>query len=676
MKYFIFLCGFLYLTSCTSPAVRVPAAEKKGRHFVITLHGVRGNDESYGDFHKIIKQNLEKLDQGYTVENFNWTFPVGSKVVETKAANGRDLIWTPHQISKKFNQDFFLGEKALIPEVGPNDKISLIAYSMGGLMAMSWYYDTMFNFAGTELSKYSNDQHALLLKRLEKVENVIGLGAVYWGSLDSELGWTFLENGSLSEIKKTIPKIIDFCKSSSTQKVVEGQSLLSSAGSYIGGFFGKKDEPLTVQQKNEKFVKDSVLAACQAVKLADNSYILGKVDSIPKALLSGIQSGMTSVGNVSPRELDNMRLTSDAINEMRIGRVKHVLNSELNNRFKARWTSIVGVFPCLGKKDKGLTCTGFTADDYKRVNDGLVTLFSGLYRRETDGPVISPSAVADFLFYIEPAGRENTTVTAEQFQNTNQLQQMAQVNNQEIFVENMHATVTPALEALTGSFQSIGASTADAVKKFDSSLGVDVVIVNKECADPATCEHPNYKHILLALASCDKQAGTFCDQDFMNRFYKVSQPGQRLTENNKLKEEMGSLVLTLNIRLPKNFQITEAFKKNILSNFKFSFVNHGSGSWGENRLDSAEVPYGLQLARTSEIMSSFAAVKSYSDSQVLRVFFMGRAWAKPGKVREAKQMLEAGVPLAMSINIPGVQPRLVTAKVKPSYTTYIDLFMK
>ena len=495
-------------------------------------------------------------------------------------------------------------------------------------------------------------------------------------SLDSELGWTFLENGQLGEIKKTIPKIADFCKSTSTQKVIEGQSLLSSAGSFIGGFFGKKEEPLTVQQKNEKFVKDSVLAACQAVKLADNNYILGKVDAIPKALLNGIQSGMTSVGNVSPHELDNMRLTSDAINEMRIGRVKHVRNSELNNRFRARWTSIVGVFPCLGKEDKGLTCSKFIADDYKRVNEGLVTLFSGLYRRETDGPVISPSAVADFLFYIEPEGRENTTVTAEQFQNTNQLQQAAKVNNKEIFVENMHATVTPALEALTGSFQSIGASTSDAVKKFDSSLGVDVVIVNKECADPATCEHPNYKHILQALANCDKQSGSYCDQGFMNQFYKVSQGSHRLAENDKLKEEMGSLVLTFNIRLPKNIQITEAFKKNILSSFKFSYANYGSGTWGENRLDSTDAPYGLQIARSSEVMSSFATVKSYSDSQVLRVFFLGRAWAKPGKLFEAKKMLEVGVPLSMSINIPGVQPRLVTAKVKPAYTTYVDLFMK
>lgn len=676
MKYFIFLCGLMYLTSCTWSGVRSPAAEKKGRHFVITLHGVRGNDKSYGDFHSIIRQNLEKIDSGYAVENFNWTFPVGEKVVETKVKNNRDLIWTPHQISKKFNQDFFLGEKALIPYMGPNDKISLIAYSMGGLMAMSWYYDTMFNFAGTELVKYSADQYALLLNRLERVENVIGLGAVYWGSLDSELGWSFLENGELTEIKKTIPKIKNFCQMSSTLKVIEGQSLLASAGTFFSGFWSKKEEPLTVHQKNEKFVKDSVLAGCQAVKLADSGYILSNINTIAKPILNGIQAGMTAGGNVSPHELDNMRLTSDAINEMRIGRIKHVINPELNARFKAKWTSIVGVFPCLGKKDKGLTCTEFTAEDYKLVNEGLVTLFSGLYRRETDGPVISPSAVADFLFYVEPAGRETTAITADQFQNTNLIQKSVQVNNKEIFVENMHATVTPALEALTGSLQSIGSSAADAVKKFDSSLGVDVVIVNKECADPGTCAHPNYKHILLALADCEKETGSQCDQNYMNQYYKVGQAAQRLSENNKLREEMGSLVVMLNIRLPKSVQITDAFRKNIVNNIKFNFVNHGSGPWGEHRIDKLEVPYGLQIARNSEIISSYATVKTYADSQVLRVFFMGRAWAKPGKVKEAKQLLEGGVPLTMEVAIPGLRARQVTAKVKPAYTTYVDLYMK
>ncbi len=679
MKSAIYLIVLLYFTSCTWSGLRNPSAiEIRGRHIIITLHGVRGNDQSYGDFHKIIKSNLEKLDPAYSVETVNWTYPVGEKVVETKEKNGRDYVWSPHEISKKFNQDLFLGERALISNLGPNDKISLIAYSMGGLMAMSWYYDTMLNFSGNVKYMYSADEHALLLKRLEKVENIIGLGAVYWGSLDAELGWSFLENGSLGEIKKTLPKIKQFCELPEVQKVIEGESLLDTAGStFTGWLFGKKDQ-LTLLQKNEKFVKDAVLASCKTAQLVQGNYLLNNIDSVSGAILKGIKKGMASVGNVSPKELDNMRLTSDVINEMRVGRIKHVLNEELRNRFKARWTSIVGVFPCLGKKDKGLTCAEFSSEDYKRVNEGLVTLFSGLFRRETDGPVMSPSAVADFLFYVERPGNESADITPEQFQSTQQIQKTKQVDNKEIFVENMHATVVPALEALSGSLQSVGASGATAMKNFDSSLGVDVVIVNKECSNPATCEHPNYKHMLQTLANCDGHSSNVCNEEYMNQFYHVGNNSLRMLENNKLKEELGSFVLTFNIRLPKNLIISEDTKKNLISNlrFKIPYVNYGSGPWGDNRIDAVTAPYGIQLSRKNEIISSYAYLTKDANNQVLRAFFVGRAWGKPGRVAEAKQQLNTGVPVSVQINIPGVKVRQVTARVKPTYTTYVDMYMK
>ena len=674
MKLFIYLAALVYiaccLTSCQWSGVRNPnSINAKGRHIIITMHGVRGNDQTYGDFHSIIKNNLEKVDPSYVVESHNWTFPVGEKVVETKSNNGRDFVWKTHQISKKFNEDFFLGSQALYKDLGPNDKISLIAYSMGGLMAMSWYYDTMFNFAGTNLSKYSPDVHALLLKRLERVENIIGLGAVYWCSTDTEIGWSFLENGNLSEIKKALPKLNDFCSTSGAMKIIGDQSLISSASS--------KKEELSPKQKNGQFVKSSVLATCAAVNYFNRSDILYYTDKVPGVVLSGIKKIMTSFGNMSPYEIESMRLTSDTINEMRKGRIKHLLNNDLKNRFKAKWTSMVGVFPCLGKKDKGLTCTEFLNEDHKILNDGFVRLFSGLYRRETDGPVISPSAVADFIFYTENPGNEEASITAEQFLNTHKLQRDTEVDNKEIFIENMHATVTPALEAITGSLQSMASSAANAMKKFDTSLGVDVVIINKECAAPEKCQHPNYKHILHALGNCDSVTSGNCDQNFVNQYYRVGQSSERFVENDKLKEEMGSFVLTMNIRLPKTFQLTPEMKTNIMKHFKFNIIGkYGIGVWGERRVDDVTAPYGMQIVRKAEIASSFMTVRSYTDSQVLRVYFMGRAWAKPGQVAAAKQLLEKGVPLTFTVDLPGVKPRKVTAVVKPTYSTYVDMYMK
>lgn len=677
MKLFVYLAACFYLTSCTWSGIRTPSStEVKGRHIIVTLHGVRGNDVSYGDFHSIIKGNLEKLDPSYSVETINWTYPVGSKVEEVRKDefSGKEFLaktWGPHEIAKKFNYDMFIGPNPLIKDLGPNDKISLIAYSMGGLMAMSWYYDTMFNFAGSKSVKYSADIHANLLKKLERVENVIGLGAVYWGSLDAEVGWTVLENGDLKEIKKVVPKVKAFCASADVQKITEGQSLWATTGNTIAGWFGAKQPELTTQQKNERFVKNATLAACNSVNFIEGSYILKAVDKVPDAVLSGVKKGMAAGGNVSVHEIDNMRLTSDAINVMRVGRINHLTNQDLKTRFKARWSSIVGVFPCLGKKDKGLTCTEFVSEDYKRVNDGLVTLFSGLYRRETDGPVMSPSAVADFLFYTEAPGNENSSISADQFQNTQQIQKSTQVSNKDIFVENMHATVVPALEALSG----VGKKGADKLMNFDATLGVDVVIVNKECADPATCKHPNYKHMLQVLGNCDIGNPT-CDQNYMNKFYSVSSVDQQLLENNKLKEELGSFVLTMNIRVPKDVKFTEYVKQNLVSGFRFPYVKYTPGIWGDQRMDAQDSPYGLQIGRSSEVMSSYAVVKTEGNYQVVRAFFVGRAWAKPGRVAEAKQLLNEGVPVNLQVNIPGVKSRVVSAKIKPTYTTYVDMYMK
>lgn len=666
------------LTSCTWSGVRQPTStEIKGKHYVVTLHGVRGNDQSYGDFHKIVKDNLQRLDPSYQVETFNWTYPVGAAVVETVKKNGRDFIWTPQDISKKFNRDFFLSKDAPLKNINPNDKISLIAYSMGGLMAMSWYYDTMYNFSNSQVGKYSKDIHAELLQKLEKVENIIGLGPVYWGSLDAELGWSFLEKGDLSEIKKSIPKLKAMCESSEMKAVVEGSSITKSIGETIAGWFGfGSSSNQTTEQKNEKFVKNSISASCQAINYIDASWIAKNINSVNGTVLSGIQSGMSSYGNMSHHEMDNMRLTSNAINSMRLYRIRHLLSEENRNRFKAKWTSIVGVFPCLGKKDKGSTCTDFVSEDYRRVNDGFVTLFSGLKRRETDGPVMGPSAVADFIFYTERPGNENQKISFNQFYNTDVLQQSAGVKNEEIFVENMHATVVPALEGVSGLFKSVGVAGANAMKNFDASLGVDVVIVNKECSNPKTCEHPNYRHMLQALANCQAGNPTYCDESFMNQYYGVDSSSQRMVDNENLKKELGSFVITMNVRFPKNLKLPSDLKTNPLRYFKFTTVNYSNNPWEEDRADTKDLPYAVQINRKREIISSYSYLKQYGDSQVLSIFFIGRAWPKMGYQAKGSEMLAAGVPVNLSVNIPGVQAREITAKIKPTYTTYIDFYLK
>lgn len=711
MKLLLSCSLFLLLSSCSILGDRQPSGQYQWKkHYVITMHGVRGNAESYGEFHQYVGDVLKKVDPSYEYQAINWTYPVGASLPEN---------WNPHAIADKLNKDMFLGDSAsgvqpLIPQLGPHDKISIIAYSMGGQMVMAWYYNTMFNFQYHPILKYSDHDHKKLLEYLERVDNIIGLGAVYWGSLDAQLGWSMLEKGDLTEIYKAVPKIKQFCETPEIQAVTDGKRFTQNLKDGIVERVKSQKKETTQLEIQEQFVRNSVIAACSGVKefykyslraralkklkgknteidsikaelqrIAENingvlkdewfSTDLMKVTEKP---LSVIKEVMKAVGNTNPREMQHMSLTSDAINEFRLARITHLALPDYNSRFKARWTSIIGAFPCLGKTDDGLTCKGFKSEEYKKMNEAFTTLFSGVVRRETDGPVMSPGANADFIYYIENPGQEKNSVSYDSFKNTADLQASMGAPSKEIPVENMHATVCPALEALPGVFKGVGQSVSKSMLDFSGSLGLDVVIMNKECANPKTCEHPNFKHIIETIPGCDLTDSS-CDQKYLNDYFKVSNVDDRYLQNKALQSELGSYVLNLNIRLPKNTQLGDVSDTNILMKyFKFNFIKTGQGALAENRLDYDYDQFYNQIARRKEVLSSYAIVQEYSSQKILRVFFVGRVWPKDGNNIEARSKIASGVPVRFEINLPGLSSRRIVAKVKPTYTTYVDLFMK
>ena len=682
LKYLLGSFVPMVVACSTTDSLRLPASVSgKPIHYVVTLHGVRGTAESFGAFHSIAKASLEKIDPNYEVTTVNWTYPVGSKVEDSE----NKVTWTGHKVALRLNEELFLGANAKIPALRDGDKISFIAYSMGGMMIMNWYYDTMFNFPTQKDLQYAPADYQRVLGFLEKTENIIGLGAVYWGSIDAELGWAFMESGDTTQILKLLPKFRNFCARDEIQQIVNTTSLTEGL---MSGSNNNKTVDGTNDGTNDTFVKKSIKVACEALnalpslgmktsnkRLPANFYddLKAKIRNLS---LSGIEAILTTVGNVSPHELDNMRLTSDLINGMRVSRIRHLVTPEYAQRFKTRWSSIIGVFPCLGKADQSTTCTKFKSADFKKINDGLVSIFSGLKRRETDGAVISSSADADFLFYSETEGRQSPKISASEFRNTADLQQ-GPYKDQQIYVENMHASLVPVLEGLSGALKSVGTSGASAMKHFDASLGVDVAVIPSACAEPATCKHPNYKHVLNLLATCDSGTGQPCAQQYLNEFFGIGGIASKLADSRTLRQEMGSFVLTLNIRLPKDYSNLDDVKANYLKYFKFKLdASAGKTEWTENRLDSPRAPYALQIAREREIMSSYISSATYPDSTVLRVYFVGRAWAKDGRNTQAQALLAKGVPVPLEITLPGVQPRIVEAAISPALSTYVDLFMK
>lgn len=51
----------VFTTGCMSVFKRNSAQNiEKYKHYIMTLHGVRGNNQSFGDFNSLIKMHLEK----------------------------------------------------------------------------------------------------------------------------------------------------------------------------------------------------------------------------------------------------------------------------------------------------------------------------------------------------------------------------------------------------------------------------------------------------------------------------------------------------------------------------------------------------------------------------------------------------------------------------------------
>ncbi|MEZ0390969.1 MAG: hypothetical protein ACAH59_02060 [Pseudobdellovibrionaceae bacterium] len=162
------LCLLLALSSVLflscSTFQRFPSSTH-GRHLILTLHGVRGTEASFGDFHRIIKAHLESVDPNYKVIPVNFTYPTGQ------------TNYDPNNITPMIN-DRIVKELGGMPTA--SDKISVIGYSMGGQVMGHWYTNTLAN-KNTEAIAAAT-------------QNLIGLGSPYWGSKHASVALDIKKN--------------------------------------------------------------------------------------------------------------------------------------------------------------------------------------------------------------------------------------------------------------------------------------------------------------------------------------------------------------------------------------------------------------------------------------------------------------------------------------------------
>ena len=155
-------------SACTSAFKRGPSSEYKPRHIIVTVHGVRGDLNSFGSFHSIIKEHLEKIDPTYNVLPINYTYPVGQKGYEPYK-HARTIL---DKIDQELKENHSYGTGTPYGEISPNDRLTIIGYSMGGQVTLAWL-DIISSSPAYK-------------KYLDQLDTFMNLGAVYWGSSYSE----------------------------------------------------------------------------------------------------------------------------------------------------------------------------------------------------------------------------------------------------------------------------------------------------------------------------------------------------------------------------------------------------------------------------------------------------------------------------------------------------------
>lgn len=156
----ILLLGLII--SCTHLSGRNPsnAESSKPRHLIITVHGLSGDATTWGHFSddNYTKKYLEELNPQYQVETKNFVYATGES--EKKGA------WNfADDLGKFINKQF--ADRPL----GPNDKISFVCHSQGGLVTFIWFFKNIMDGTITTDDTY-----------IKHVDSIITLGTPFWGS--------------------------------------------------------------------------------------------------------------------------------------------------------------------------------------------------------------------------------------------------------------------------------------------------------------------------------------------------------------------------------------------------------------------------------------------------------------------------------------------------------------
>ncbi|MBC7467163.1 MAG: hypothetical protein H7256_14330 [Bdellovibrio sp.] len=501
MRILTVILGLVLATGCSSFFKRGPSSAngQKPKHYIMTLHGVRGTETAFGDFHGLIKQHLEKIDPSYEVVPINIVYPKG--IPEFNA----------HSAAIAINQKL----DAAIPVLNPADKISVLAYSMGGQVGMTWYYDS--------LKDEAHKKYPLQTKKF------FSLGAAYWGSKEAALG-------------VNVDNIIG---QADAVQMASNWLEANPLPGYVTAVLSKEKLAQMIQAQKPNVEKFRNMIRSQFANFGDfyNQKFL-------------------NLSKISYAELVNLAVASDESTENRL--------ANINNKNNTRWISLSSLVKCM---ETDLTsdepgCQSFQNDYFKELQLNVFGKYTfGYSRRETDNSVITPSANANFIYAVETTSdyQAGQLTPAANFRYSIPEQQQ-----RFILAEGLHATVVPA---------EYYAKTEKALSKGGEAwknLADDVALIYKaDCEKPEEnkCKHPAYKFIVQEFADCENIA---CDQVQVDKIIKPLFVASDATSQATLKSELHGFVIEMNLRLPKGYNMNAINHQNIFNTVQVKFADRAA----------------------------------------------------------------------------------------------------
>lgn len=372
-------------------------------------------------------------------------------------------------------------------------------------------------------------------------------------------------------------------------------------------------------------------------------------------------------------ELKEMSFSSNTIFKFRRRAISIDKKDDSDQYIKARFLNIAGIVPdkispqAAAKIDSSLT------KFWMQISTNfLKTIGFGGEHYESDTAVIIPSARLDFI-YGEALNKNYKADEVLDFKSFQQTKYMQNTDVPFMLVRAVHASPN--------------------INDF-----YDVVEIPKFCLVPNLCDHPTYKFVIKHLLNCENETSQ-CDQDKYKRLMAELDLGNSKTIQNSLNniKPLQGFTLDINLRLPLDYKLDKKLQKDSTGFLEAIDINYASEPLGLIRSghltrDVANIPYDIYLGRGTELYSATTTSAYTSEKKQIEPFVFFDQTLNPlrfhitGIVKpripasqntgDYEKWKENGFPVKLRINLPGLKPRIVIARVRPTYSTFVDVVLE